>query len=271
MSNPNWLELNRAWWDERVPIHVASRLYDLPSFKAGQSRLRPFEEAELGPVAGKELLHLQCHFGIDTLSWARLGARVTGLDFSAPAVEAARKLASELSLEATFVCSDVYSAPEALGRRFDVVYTGIGALCWLPDIERWADVVARLLRPGGTLYLVEGHPMAEAFADTSLEIGYDYFHDPAGNFFDGQGSYADPGAKTEHTQLIDFRHPFSDVINAVIGRGLRIESLSEYDFTVYPRWPFLEERADGTFHWPAGYKRLPLLYSLKACAPPARP
>jgi len=272
MPEPNWRELNRTMWDERVPIHVASRLYDVPGFKRGRNTLRPFEAAELGPVAGKELLHLQCHFGLDTLSWARLGARVTGLDFSAPAIDAARKLAAEVSLDATFVCSDLYSAPEALGRRFDVVYTGIGALCWLPDIERWADVVSRLLRPGGVLYLVEVHPTSEVFANTSLELGYDYFHDPGGTPYEGSGSYADPEAKTQHNRSIDWRHPLGDVINALIAQGLCIHSLREYDFTVYRRWSFLEERADGTFHLPAGLKKLPLLYSLLACAPPsARP
>jgi SAM-dependent methyltransferase len=272
MPDESWRELNRAWWNERVPIHVASRLYDLTSFKGGESRLRPFEVAELGPVADKELLHLQCHFGIDTLSWARLGARVTGLDFSEPAIEAARKLAAELSLDATFVCSDVYAAPERLGRRFDVVYTGIGALCWLPDIDRWAGVVARLLKPGGTLYVVEVHPTSEIFADKTLDIEIDYFHDPNGLPYEGTGSYADPNAPTKHQRSIDWRHPLGDVVNAVIGQGLRLESLREHDFTVYPRWPFLEERPGGMYHWPAGMKRIPLLYSLRACAEaPARP
>jgi SAM-dependent methyltransferase len=269
VPDASWRELNRAMWNERVPIHVASRLYDVAGFKAGKSTLRAFEPGELGTVAGKDLVHLQCHFGLDTLSWARLGARVTGLDFSESAIDAARKLASEVSLEASFVCADLYSAPEALGRTFDVVYTGIGALCWLPDIDGWAKVVTRLLRPGGTLYLVEVHPTSEVFADASLELGYDYFHNPAGTPYEGSGSYADPGAKTQHNRSIDWRHPLGDVINALVGHGLRIESLREHDFTVYRRWSFLEERADGTFHWPAGMKRLPLLYSLVACAAPA--
>jgi SAM-dependent methyltransferase len=206
---------------------------------------------------------------MDTLSWARLGARVTGLDFSSPAIAAARELAKDLSLDATFVCADLYSAPEALGRRFDIVYTGIGALCWLPDLDRWANVVPRLLQPGGTFYVVEVHPMSEVFADKSLELGYDYFHDLDGTHYEGSGSYADPAAKTEHQRAVDWRHPLGDVVNSLIAQGLRIESLREHDFTVYPRWPFLEERADGTYHWPAGMKKFPLLYSLRACAPAA--
>ena len=134
-----WREANRASWDERVPIHVSGEFYDVAAFKAGEERLQPFEIAEVGDVAGKDLLHLQCHFGIDTLSWARRGARVTGLDFSGPAVEAASGLASDMGLEATFVQSDVYEAANATGgKAFDIVYTGRGALNWLPDIERWA-------------------------------------------------------------------------------------------------------------------------------------
>lgn len=154
-----WFEVNRANWDERVPIHVEGEFYDVAGFLAGEERLRPFELAEMGDVGGKDLLHLQCHFGIDTLGWAGHGARVTGLDFSAPAVEAATKLASQLSLDASFVRANVYDAAEALeGRTSDVVYTGLGALNWLPDIERWAGVAEALIRPGGFLYLAEFHP-----------------------------------------------------------------------------------------------------------------
>src|SRR5262245_9059221 len=224
MPEPSWRELNRAMWNERVPIHVASRLYDVPGFKRGRSTLRPFEAAELGPVAGKELLHLQCHFGQDTLSWARLGARVTGLDFSAPAIHAARELAAELALDAQFVCADLYAAPAALGRRFDVVYTGIGALIWLPDIREWANVVARLLEPGGILYLVEVHPMIDVFDADTLAVKHDYCHDPAGEIFEGPGSYADPQAPTIHNRSIEFRHTMGDIVNAIVDAGLRIEA-----------------------------------------------
>lgn len=157
---------NRDWWDERVPIHVGSEFYDVESFKAGRDPLGPFEVAELGPVEGRTMAHLQCHFGLDSLGWARRGARVAGLDFSRPAVEAAAELARELGLDAEFVCADVHDAAEAFGgRRFEIVYTGGGALNWLPDLDRWAGVVAGLLEPGGTLYLVEFHPVTFAFAD----------------------------------------------------------------------------------------------------------
>ena len=184
-----WRELNRAWWDERTPLHVTSAFYDVEGFRAGRSDLRPFEVEEMGDVAGRELVHLQCHFGLDTLSWARLGAHVTGLDFSHPAIDAARALTDELGMDAAFVVSDVYDAPQTLARTFDIVYTGIGALCWLPDIPRWAGVVRDLLRPGGVLYLVETHPMSDVLGDEDLVARYPYFHDEA-ICDDSPGTYA---------------------------------------------------------------------------------
>ena len=186
-----WLALNRALWDERVPIHVASDFYDVDAFLAGASTLRSFELEEVGDVAGLTLLHAQCHFGLDTLSWARRGARVTGLDFSEPAIAAARKLAADAGLEAEFVASDVYEAAAALGdRRFDLVYTGLGALNWLPDVERWARVMASLVAPGGRFYLAEFHPFSAVFAEDALTVKYPYFHtEPF--MWDEPGTYAD--------------------------------------------------------------------------------
>ena len=149
-----WSALNRACWDERVLIHVRSAFYDVDGFLAGATTLRPFELEEVGSVEGLDLVHLQCHFGLDTLSWAREGARVTGLDFSAPAVEAARELTARAGLRAEWIAADLYDAPAALdGRTYDVAYTGLGALNWLPDLPGWAAVVAGLVRPGGILYL----------------------------------------------------------------------------------------------------------------------
>jgi SAM-dependent methyltransferase len=259
-----WRDLNLAMWDERVPIHLASEFYDLEGFKRGRCSLQSFEPGELGEVRGKELVHLQCHIGLDTLSWARRGARVTGLDFSPRAVDAAAALARELGLGARFVCSDVYDAPAALGQRYDIVYTGIGALLWLPDIERWAQVIGALLRPGGKLYLVEVHPFVDVFAETTLEVTNDYFHDPSGFVYEGSGSYADATAATRNNRSVEFRHPLGDVVSALARQGLVIELLREWDQTAYARWPFLERRSPVEYRMPAGKPRLPLLYSLCA-------
>jgi SAM-dependent methyltransferase len=251
-------------WDERVPIHMESAFYDVPGFKAGRSTLQPFEVEELGPVVNRELVHLQCHIGLDTLSWARLGARVTGLDFSPAATGAANELAREMGYPADFVCADVYEAPAALNRTFDVVYTGIGALIWLQDIRRWAGVVSALLRPGGHLYLVECHPLTDVFASETLAVEHDYFHDPEGTVWDAPGTYADPNAATQANRSIEFRHPIADVLSALLAEGLELELFHEHAHTAFARWPFLVKAPDGTYRMPEGSPKLPLLYSLRA-------
>src|SRR5688500_12212315 len=170
-GNERYYDANRRRWDESVPIHISSRGYDLDGFLRGEKSLYAVEMDEVGDVRGKSLLHLQCHFGMDTLNWARLGATVTGLDFSAEAINEARKLAVRIGVaDATFVQSDVYAAHEAITERFDIVYTGIGALCWLHDIREWARIAAGFLKPGGFLYVYEGHPMLWAL-DTERDDG----------------------------------------------------------------------------------------------------
>jgi len=263
-----WRETNRASWDERVPIHVGGEFYDVAGFKAGEEHLRPFELEEMGDVSGKDLLHLQCHFGKDTLSWARRGARTTGLDFSAPAVEAARGLAAEIGIEAEFVRSDVYEAQGALGNRtFDVVYTGLGALNWLPDIDRWAGVAAGLVRPGGFLYLAEFHPFSDVFGDDDLTVEHDYFHTEEPQVWDEPGTYADLEAETENNVTYEWNHTLSDVVTALIDAGLVLRFLHEHDYTLFPRWPILEKTGLDTYRLPEGTPRIPLMYSLKAGKP----
>lgn len=242
---------------------MGSAFYDVEGFRAGASTLQSFELDEVGDVAGRSLAHLQCHFGLDTLSWARQGARVTGLDFSEPAIEAARALAGEVGAEAEFVVASVYDAVAALdGRRFDVVYTGRGALNWLGDVQRWARVVAELVAPGGFLYLSEFHPFTWVFADDDLSIELDYFQREA-FVFDDPGTYADLEAKTRYNSTEEWQHTLGDVVSAVIDAGLELELLHEQDYTLAPRWPFLEQHG-AVYNQPAGRPRLPLMYSLRA-------
>jgi SAM-dependent methyltransferase len=263
----DWRQANRELWDERVPIHTASAFYDVEGFLVGASALRPFEVAELGDVTGRTLVHPQCHFGLDTLSWARAGARVTGLDFSEPAIEAARDLAARAGIDADFVHADVYDAPSALGgRRFDIVYTGLGAINWLPDIETWAETMAALLAPGGTFYLAEFHPFIDVFAWEDLTVAYPYFNEGAMTW-DEAGTYADSAAQTVHSRSTEWNHGLGEVVSALVAAGLRIEFLHEHDYTLFGRWPFLRREADGTYHLPEGTPSLPLMYSLRAAAP----
>lgn len=263
-----WFDANREMWDDRVPIHMGSDFYGVEAFKAGAEILHAFEIDEIGELAGLDLVHLQCHFGMDTLACAQRGARVTGLDRSEAGIAAARELAAEIEIPARFVAANVYDAVEALGETYDVVYTGRGALNWLPDVDRWAEVVEALLRPGGFLYLNEFHPVTDMMADESFEIVYDYFGRPEGYHFDGEGiTYTETEERTEHRTSHEWIHPTSRVITALLDVGLRIELFREHDFSVFSRFPFLEKETIGirrVYRMPEGRPRLPLMYSIRA-------
>jgi SAM-dependent methyltransferase len=263
----DWRTLNRANWDDRTRVHVASKFYDLDAFRAGADSLRPFEPGEAGDVTGKRLIHLQCHIGLDTLSWARRGALVSGLDFSQPAIAAAASLAAELGIDARFAVADVYDAAAAFpAQRFDIVYTGVGALVWLPDIPRWAQVAASLLAPGGFLYLVEGHPFAEILDDRSgTTVARDYF-DSAPQVEDFERTYTD-GPPLEHTRSVQFQHRLGQVITALADIGLRIEFVHEYDYDCWQRYESLRRDDAGLYWQPPGQPRVPLMYSLRASRP----
>lgn len=268
----DYSETNRRHWDECVPIHVASEMYDVASFKAGKSKLKPVELEELRDVRGKTMLHLQCHFGLDTLSWARNeGAIVTGIDFSEPAIEAARALAADCNIDARFLVSDVYSLPEKLDEQFDIVCTSYGALNWLPDIPRWARVAAHFVKPGGAFYLVEFHPIAGIFDKpegvTELIVRYPYFTTSEPLSFDDDGTYADRAAKLQNRVTYSWPHPTSEVISALIDAGLRIDFFHEFPFTVEQVFPFMEETAEHTFRLTTHDGSIPLMYSIKATKP----
>ncbi len=265
---------NQALWDAWTRIHVPSAFYDVASFLDGSRpiRLADYERAEVGPVAGRTLLHLQCHFGLDTLSWARLGARVTGIDFSAEAIAAARTLAADVGLEARFVQANVYDAPDAVREAFDIVYTSRGVLGWLPDIEGWARVVASLVKPGGTFYVTEIHPVAQVFADEDvapgeLRLAYPYWSHRDPITFDVHGSYADPTAPTEGLVEHGWSHSLGEIISALIDAGLLLDFVHEHPFV---EWPvaFLADAGDGRYRLPPDARgELPLFFSLRATKP----
>lgn len=265
---PLWRLLNRAMWDAKAPLHVKSRLYDVPGFKAGGIALKPHEVADLGDLTGKDVIHPQCHFGLDTLSLARLGANVTGVDFSAPAIEAAKGIARDIGVDATFVTADVHDAPAAVGRRvFDIVYTGVGALCWLPDMDRWARVVCDLLRPGGQLYLFEFHPvkwMIEGSAPGGIEIRDSYFTPPDGFHEAGGVAYADESIPSAATPTIQWSHPLGEVVTALARTGMRIDELRELDRDVLSLWNGMERTSDGMWRMPPDWPALPMMYVLRA-------
>ncbi len=262
-----YFESNQHLWDQWTGVHLKSRFYDVDGFKAGRNTLDPVELAGLGDVRGKSVLHLQCHFGMDSLSLARMGARVTGLDLSPEAIKAARALSQEIGVSAEFVQANVYDAAQVLSGRFDLVFTSHGAIYWLPDLRKWAQVIADLLRPGGTFFIADGHPFAAVFETegnvTGFEVKYPYFHSDAPMRWEVNGSYADPTADV-HGVEYGWQHSLSDVLNALRGAGLRIEELREYPFVPWPMFPFLEKREDGWWHLPAQFIQIPLMFSLVA-------
>jgi SAM-dependent methyltransferase len=265
---------NRELWDAWTKIHVDSAFYDVPTFRNGERpiRLREYEREEVGAVEGRTLLHLQCHFGLDTLSWARLGATVTGMDFSEEAIAAARTLAAELGIAATFIASDLYRLPEVLDEQFDIVYTSRGVLGWLPDIAAWGRVAAQFVRPGGFLYVTEIHPVANVFesegvAPGELRLAYPYWSHPDPLRFDVKGSYADRDAPTEGLVEYGWNHSLGEIVTALVDAGLGLEFLHEFDFVSWPV-DFLVQGDDDRWRLPErSMGSLPLFFSLKATKP----
>ena len=264
---------NRKLWDAWTAIHTQGTFYDVDRFRTdpADNRIQPWEQDEVGDVAGKTLLHLQCHFGLDTLSWARLGARVTGLDFAETAIAFARELAADVGLAdaSRFVWSNIYDAPAALeGETFDVVYTSRGVLTWLPDVERWAQVAASFVKPGGTFYMHEAHPFLWTVAEeqttpNDLHLAFDYWTGDVLTF-PVEGSYADPSAEVDAEWEHSWNHSLGEIVSALAGNGLQIEFLHEKRTLAWPA-AWLIEQPRGGYGFPEGQTgTLPLMFSLRA-------
>ena len=265
------LEANRANWDDRVPIHVASDLYGVDAWLRDRPGLRLWEAEALGDVSGLDVVHLQCHFGLDTLTLADAGATVTGLDFSSAAIAQARSLADQAGLtdRARFVEADVLQASATLDpERFDLVYVSLGALCWLPSVDRWASQVSALLRPGGRLYLHDGHPLSWALADDDLRVEHTYFEEDQPYVGDEPGTYTGGEATVANIRTYEWNHSIGEIVNAVIANGLTVTRLDEHDWTVWPRFPWLvretNDHRDDRWHTPPDRPRLPLSFTLMA-------
>jgi SAM-dependent methyltransferase len=273
-DNVPHLDANRAAWDEMAAVHAAGA-YDVEGFLAGRTGTKPNVPDDLGDVTGKRMLHLQCHFGMDTLMWARQGARVTGVDFSPVAIQEAHKLRDAAGLEARFVQSDVLKLPDSLQGQFDIVITYYGVLPWLPDLKRWGQVIAHYLAPGGFLYVADTHPVAALYevweGDPGPSLHYDYFQGGRAQRFESSGgTYADPSAKTEFRETFEWQHTLQDVFGAVIGAGLRVEYLHEFPYTFYNMHyyqqgpPLMHQDTHGWWWMRENSHRLPLMFSLRA-------
>jgi len=261
-----YLKSNLEMWNDWAQLHAESEFYDVEGFKNGRCTLKSIELEELGDVSGRSLLHLQCHFGLDTLSWARRGAKATGADFSDKAIALARSLSQETGIKADFVCSDIYDLPDVLDSKFDIVYTSCGVLCWLPDLKKWAEVIAHFLKPGGSFYIYEGHPVMNMFDNSpggaELEIALSYFHkaEPEG-WEEIAGSYAGVRTYKPHTSY-EWTHGMSDIINSLIGAGLGLKFLHEFPVCFFQATPFMKQDEDG--YWRYEGDKVPVSFSLMA-------
>jgi SAM-dependent methyltransferase len=262
--DPAWALANRALWDEAAPLHASSAFYDLAAFVEGRDSLHEYEPDELGSVVGSTLLHLQCHIGTDTLSWARRGATVMGLDFSEASLRLARTLAIDCGLDAEFICADVYDAGIAVGpKRFDVVYTGVGALLWLPELAPWAEVVASLVKPRGVLYVNEIHPLLIAMSADGRTIEQDLVDAPVRRIDEPGGTYAAPDAILEHTVTYERNHAISEIVSALLDTDcFGLELLHEHSMTRAP-YPCLRRDDDGYYRLPPESPKFPLGYSIR--------
>lgn len=276
MDDEERVAANRRRWDRLADLHLESPFYDVAGFRAGRPTLDTVELEGVGDVTGQSLLHLQCHFGLATLDWARRGARTVGVDFSGRAIRHARALAAELKLEARFVEADVCDAlPHLGGERFDVVFTSYGAISWLPELRGWARTIAGSLKPGGRLFLADFHPLLWMFDETSslkeLRLTYPYFAREALRE-EERGSYAVPDA--DFTAIsYSWQHTFEDIITVLLAEGLSVTSLREYPYLAWKWFDFMVQGTDGFWRMPEGAPDLPLMFSLTArtpeqCGPP---
>lgn len=258
----DYLSINKKAWNDKTEVHVNSDFYDMPSFLAGKSTLNDIELALLGDVTGKKILHLQCHFGQDTISFARMGADATGVDLSDKAIDTARGLSEQTGAPARFICSDVYSLHEQLNEEFDIVFTSYGTIGWLPDLEKWAWTVSRFLKPGGVFVFAEFHPVVWMFDPNFEKVAYRYFKTEA--IIETElGTYADMSTPAEY-EMITWNHSISEVVNNLIEVGLEINMLNEYDYSPYNCFRGTEEFEPGKYRIAHLKNDIPMVYAIKA-------
>lgn len=266
MDHESQFEANRTLWNNKTPIHLQSDFYRLDDFKSGWNSLREPELEVLGDLTGKSILHLQCHFGLDTLSMARMGARATGLDLSDSAIDAATSLSEELGLDASFVRGNVYHTRDLIKDRFDIVFTSYGTIGWLPDLKPWAHVVFESLKPGGKFIMADFHPFLWTLDDKFEGFGYDYFNTQVIEE-ENDGTYAQTDAPLKGKSF-SWNHPISEILNALIGTGLRLESFDEYDWSAYDCFPNLHEFEPEKFRFKHHEVLFPYMYRI-VCHRPA--
>ncbi len=258
----HYIQTNQSLWDQKTKVHAASDFYDLEKFRRTQNSLNSIELEALGDVTGMDMLHLQCHFGQDSLSWAKLGAKVTGVDFSGEAIQLAHKLSDELQIPASFVQANVLELDQHLQGRFDIIFTSYGTTCWLPDLDQWARVIHHFLKPGGIFYIVDFHPFLWTFDHDRMELGYSYFHQKEPYEEITQGTYADTDAPIQHKEYC-WSHSLADQLMPLLRQGLALLEFKEFPYSPYNCFANMTPLPDGNFRFGNFKIIIPHVFSYK--------
>ena len=262
MKSMDYLNINKQTWNNKTDVHIASEFYNVKGFLNGKSTLNAIELELLGDVSNKSTLHLQCHFGQDSMTLTRMGAKVTGVDLSDKAIERAREFASKLNLDTNFVCCDVYETPKFIEEKFDIVFTSYGTIGWLPDLDKWSKVVSHFLKPDGIFIMADFHPVVWMFDNDFNEVFYNYFNvEPI--IENESGTYADKNSGLI-AETISWNHPISEILNALISNGLEINSFNEFDYSPYNCFNETEEFSPNKFRIKKFENKIPMVYSIKA-------
>ncbi len=257
-----YFEANKQSWNKRTAVHKDSAFYDLASFKNGKSSLNKIELEELGNVKGKTLLHLQCHFGMDTMSWQREGADCVGVDLSDEAIKLGIEINAALNLKTEFICCNIYDLEKHLDKKFDIVFTSYGTIGWLPDLDRWAGIVSHFLKPGGIFYIADFHPVLWMMDEHFEKIKYHYFNTEVITE-EISGTYSDRDAPIKSIEH-GWNHPFSEIFNALLKHGLQILQFNEFPYSPYNCFKNLEQATDGMWRINGMDEKMPMMYSIKA-------
>jgi SAM-dependent methyltransferase len=261
IDQSDYIALNKNTWNNKTEVHIASEFYDMKGFLDGKSTLNSIELVLLGDISNKKILHLQCHFGQDTMTFARMGAQATGIDFSEKAIEKSTEFSKQLNLDTSFICCDIYEAPKYLKDQFDIVFTSYGTIGWLPDLDKWAKVVSQFLKPGGQFIMADFHPVVWMYDNDFKEVFYSYFNiEPI--IEDESGTYADRYSKIE-AKTITWNHPISETLNALITNGIELNSFNEYDYSPYNCFNNTEEFEPNKFRIKTFENKIPMVYSIK--------
>jgi SAM-dependent methyltransferase len=257
-----YFEANKESWNECTPHHIGSAMYDMEGFRKGRNSLCSISMEALDEIEGKKILHLQCHFGQDTMSMARMGAKMTGLDFSEDAIFAARNLAKEMNLDVDFVCSNVYDAVANVDHDFDGVFLSYGALCWLPDMEKYGQVIDQCLKPGGKVYIIEFHPVIQMIEYEDGTMPYDYFNSGQASAWTSKETYT--GDQTGERTTYYWQHSLAEILKPYIDMGYMIEHFSEHDWSPWNCYPNMHEISKGMYRYGPDKNPFPHVYALRA-------